>query len=173
VDWKTDPDTVALWTGVLAGVFSAVGCVAGGWVCDRMNRQMGYAAFGLLQAANAVAMALFRHDMANFILWTSIYSFVTGLTYAGFSAFVLEAMGRGAAATKYNAFASLSNFPIWYMTLIEGWAYRPEGRIYKRFGSSGFLLTEAVLCTVGLVIFLGVTSIVNARARGVPAAVAT
>ena len=52
-----------------------------------------------------------------------IYAFITGLTYAGFSAFVLEAMGLGAAATKFSLFASLSNMPIAYMTSIDDWAY--------------------------------------------------
>ncbi len=164
-DWHTGAAVVELWTGVLAGVFSAIGCVAGGWVCDRMNRQAGYMLFGALQAANAIAMALLPHTMAMFIVWTSVYSFITGLTYAGFSAFVLEAMGRGAAATKYNVFASLSNFPIWYMTLIDGWAHTH----YGRHGASAFLLVEAALCSAGLVVFLGVTSVVNARARWQPA----
>ena len=40
-----------------------------------------------------------------------------------FSAVVLEAIGLGAAATKYNVFASLSNMPIAYMTLRGGWAH--------------------------------------------------
>jgi MFS family permease len=157
-DWHTDANAVALWTGVLAGVFSAVGCVIGGYMCDRMNRQMAYALFGVWQACNCIVMAISPHTMPMFILWTSVYSLVTGFTYAGFSAFVLEAMGRGAAATKYNVFASLSNFPIWYMTLVDGWGY-------KHFQASGMLFTEAALGGVGLVLFLTVTSVVNARAR--------
>jgi MFS family permease len=157
-DWNADANTVELWTGVLAGVFSAVGCVVGGYICDRMNRQMAYAMFGILQALNVIAMALSPHTPNMFIVWTSIYAFITGLTYAGFSAFVLEAMGRGAAATKYNVFASLSNFPIWYMTLVDSWAY-------KVYHASGMLFAEAILGGVGLVLFLTVTSLVTARAR--------
>lgn len=157
-DWGTNANAVALWIGILAGVFSAVGCVAGGWMCDRMNRQMAYLLFGVWQAANCVVMAVSPHTQTMFILWTSVYSLVTGFTYAGFSAFVLEAMGRGAAATKYNIFASLSNTPIWYMTLLDGWGY-------KHFHASGMLYTEAIVGGIGLVLFLGVTSVVSARAR--------
>ena len=47
-----------------------------------------------------------------YTVMTSVYAFVTGLTYAGFTAFVLEAMGMGAAATKFSLYASLSNTPI-------------------------------------------------------------
>jgi len=75
----------------------------------------------------------------------------TGLTYAGFSAFVLEAMGRGAAATKYNVFASLSNTPIAYMTTVDGWAH-------TQYGPAGMLYTEALFALGGLVLFTVVFS---------------
>ena len=67
-------------------------------------------------------MALAPRTESMYILFTMAYALITGLTYAGFSAVVLEAIGLGAAATKYNAFASLSNMPIAYMTVVEGWA---------------------------------------------------
>ena len=90
-----------------------------------------------------------------------IYAFITGLTYAGFSAFVLEAMGLGAAATKFSLFASLSNMPIAYMTSIDGWAY-------ERWGAAGMLFTEAVMGAVGLVLFLGVLVVLPARKSATP-----
>ncbi len=145
-DWHASANTVALVTGVIGGLASAVGCVLGGWVCDRMNRQWAYALFGVLQALCAVAMGLAPHIEANYVAFTLLYAVITGLTYAGFSAFVLEAMGKGAAATKYNVFASLSNTPIAYMTSIDGWAH-------TRYGPSGMLFTEALLGAVGLVLF--------------------
>ena len=144
-DWRASADTVAFVTGVVGGFVSAAGCLVGGWVCDRMNRKAAYALFGVLQAACAVAMAFAPHSESMFIVWTTAYAFVTGLTYAGFSAFVLEAMGLGAAATKYNVFASLSNMPILYMSLVDGWAH-------TRWGPTGMLLTEAVCGTIGLVL---------------------
>lgn len=148
-DWRASADTVALVTGVAGGLVSAFGCLIGGWLCDRMDRKAAYAIYGVLQAACAVAMALAPRSEAMYVLFTSLYSFITGLTYAGFSAVVLEAMGLGAAATKYSVFASLSNTPIWYMTLVDGWA---QGR----WGSGGMLETEAVCCLLGLAVFLGV-----------------
>lgn len=42
------------------------------------------------------------HSENVFIVFTPAYAFITGLPYAGFSTFVLEAIGHGAAATKYN-----------------------------------------------------------------------
>ena len=92
-DWHASADTVALVTGVLGGIVSAVGCLVGGWLCDRMNRKTAYALYGVLQALCAVAMALAPRTEPMYIVFTTIYAFITGLTYAGFTAFVLEAMG--------------------------------------------------------------------------------
>jgi PAT family beta-lactamase induction signal transducer AmpG len=146
-DWRASANAVALVTGVVGGLVMAVGSIAGGWVCDRMNRKGAYAAYGVLQALFAVAMALSPHSERMYVVWTTVYAFITGLTYAGFTAFVLEAMGGGAAATKFSLFASLSNFPIMYMTTFDGAAH-------TRWGPSGMLYAEAVAGLIGLVGFL-------------------
>jgi predicted MFS family arabinose efflux permease len=153
-DWRASADTVALATGVLGGVLSAVGCLLGGWGCDRMNRKAAYVLYGALQAACAIGMGIAPRTQAMYILFTSLYSVITGLTYAGFTAFVLEAMGTGAAATKYNVFASLSNAPIYYMTLIDGWAH-------TRWGAGGMLNTEAAICLLGMILFFGFAAASN------------
>ncbi len=160
-DWHASAHTVELVTGILAGIISALGCLAGGWVCDRMNRKAAYAMYGVLQAASAVAMAVAPRTEAMYAVFTSLYAFITGLTYAGFSAFVLEAMGKGAAATKYNVFAALSNTPIAYMTRIDGHAH-------DRYGAAGMLYTEAVWCLGGLVVFALVAWVVVQLSRRKP-----
>ena len=137
-EWKASAETVALVTGTLGGVVSAVGCLIGGWLCDRMHRQNAYAWFGILQAASAVAVAVCPRSERMYILWALVYALTSGLSYAAFTAFVLEAIGKGAAASKYNALASLANFPIYYMTQIDGWAH-------DRWSSSGMFFTEAAL----------------------------
>jgi MFS family permease len=119
-EWRASDHTVALISGVLGGVISALGCLVGGWVCDRMDRKDAYVWFGIFQAASGIAMALLARTETMYVVLTSIYAFGSGLAFAAFSAFVLEAIGKGAAATKYNALASLSNIPIYYMTNIDG-----------------------------------------------------
>ena len=155
-DWQASANTVALVTGVLGGVLSAGGCLVGGWVCDRIDRKVAYVIYGVLQAACATGMAFAPRTEAMFIIWTCLYAVITGLTYAGFTAFVLEAMGTGAAATKYNVFASLSNTPIYYMTLVDGWAY-------TSWGARGMLNTEAAIGMLGMVLFFGVMLAVTKR----------
>ena len=159
-DWKATADTVALVTGLLSGVISAAGCIVGGWICDRMDRKVSYVVYGLLQAACAIGMALMPHTQTMFVAWASLYAFITGLTYAGFTAFVLEAIGKGAAATKYSVYASLSNFPIYYMTNVDGWAH-------DRWSATGMLFTEAALCVLGAAVFMGlIAALGRGRAPG-------
>jgi MFS transporter, PAT family, beta-lactamase induction signal transducer AmpG len=155
-DWQASAKTVELVTGVLGGLVSAAGCVIGGWLCDRMNRKAAYVFYGVLQAVCAAAMALAPRNENAYIVFTLVYAFITGLTYAGFSAFVLEAMGLGAAATKYNLFASLSNMPIAYVTSLDGWAY-------EHWGAAGMLFAEATAGAVGLLLFLGVLARLPAK----------
>ena len=154
LEWKASQDTVALWTGLIQGVVMMVGSLLGGWMCDRMNRKAAYALFGVLQAASAVAMGMMPHNERMFIVNTTIYAFATGLTYAGFYAFVFEAIGMGAAATKVSVFASVSNFPIWYMMLLDGW-------VGDRWKGSVMLYTEATMGMLGLVLFIAFAAIVQ------------
>lgn len=146
-DWRASAGTVALVTGVLGGLVMAVGCVVGGWICDRMDRKTAYILFGLMQAACAAAMGFLPHSESNYVVFTLLYAFITGFTYAGFTAFVLEIMGVGAAATKFSLFASLSNFPIQWVTSIDGWAY-------KKHGPAGMLYVEALVGVAGMIVFM-------------------
>jgi MFS family permease len=155
-DWHASANTVALVTGVLGGVVSMAGCLVGGYLCDRIDRKRAYVLYGALQAACAVAMALAPRTEAMYILFTMVYALITGLTYAGFSAVVLEAIGLGAAATKYNVFASLSNMPIMYMTVIEGWAQ-------TRWNVGVMLYVEAVLAAAGMLVFVAAVALAGKR----------
>ena len=156
-DWHASANTVALATGVFSGVVSALGCLAGGYGSDRMDRKTAYLLYGLLMAMCTVAMALAPRTEAMYVVFTLTYAFIQGLTYAGFTAVVLETIGLGAAATKYNVYASLSNMPIAYMTLVDGWAH-------TRWGAAGLLNVEAAIGVLGLVAFLGISIALPRRA---------
>jgi MFS family permease len=149
-DWHASANTVALATGVFSGIVSALGCLAGGYGSDRMDRKTSYALYGLLMAMCTVAMAIAPRTEAMYVVFTLIYAFIQGLTYAGFTAVVLETIGLGAAATKFNVYASLSNMPIAYMTLVDGWAH-------TRWGAAGLLNVEAAIGVLGIIVFVAVT----------------
>jgi len=160
-DWHASADTVALVTGVIGGLVSAIGCLVGGYLCDRMDRKTAYALYGLLQAVCAIGMAIAPRTEAMYIVFTTVYAFISGLTYAGFSAVVLDAIGLGAVATKYNLFASLSNMPIAYMTLVAGWAH-------TRWGPTGMLATEAVICILAILVFVVIARMTRTHRPAAP-----
>ena len=160
--WHASAGTVELATGVASGLITAAGCLVGGWICDRMHKQKAYILFGVLQVLCAWGMAYSPHTQLMYIIWTSLYSFTLGFAYAGFSAVVFEAIGRGAASTKYTMYSSLSNFPIYYVTIIEGIAY-------TKWGPRGMLNTEAACGVVGIVLFLILLQFMN-KSKPLPAA---
>ena len=103
----------------------------------------------MLQATFAVMMAYAPRTELMFILGTSFYAVSSGLIYAGFSSFTLEAIGKGAVATKYNVFASFSYIPIYFMLYVDEWAH-------KKWGAFGMLNIEAVMGLFGMLLFFTV-----------------
>jgi MFS family permease len=161
-DWRASADVVALVNGALGGIVSMFGCVFGGYASDVMDRKTAYCSFGVTLAICAVAMAMAPRTEAMFIIFTCLYAFILGFCYAAFGAVTLEAIGGGAAATKYNLIASVSNMPIAYLTMINGWAQ-------ARWGSGGMLYVEAACGTAAVALF----AIVATAARALPPREAT
>ena len=149
-EWHASANLVALINGVGSGVASALGCLAGGYLSDRFDRKGAYIVFGLTLGACAVAMALFPRTASDYVIFTLLYAFMSGVCFAGFSAVTLETIGHGAAATKYNVFAGLSNIGIGYLTGTEGLAY-------SRWGSHGLLYADGAAAVVSAVAFTAVT----------------
>jgi MFS family permease len=157
-DWQANPDTVALVTGVLNGVVSAIGCVMGGWIADRVGRWWSYFGSGVAIAIVAILMALAPKTPLTFTIGVLVYSLFCGMAYAAFSAIVLLAMGRGAASTKYATLSSLGNIPVVYMTASNGW-------VHDRFGTAWMLHSEALVAIVCIVLGLAVLRWLNVPRR--------
>jgi MFS transporter, PAT family, beta-lactamase induction signal transducer AmpG len=145
-DWHASVTAVELASGTLSGVISLLGCLAGGYCSDLIDRKLAYVVYGLLLGICALAMALATHSQANYVLFVLLYSFISGVCYAGFTAVTFEAIGGGAAATKYNVFACLANIPTAYLAAIEGWAR-------THHGVNAFLYVDFVAPILGLLIF--------------------
>lgn len=146
-DWRASADQVALVGGLLSGVVAIIGSVAAGFICDWIGRKRAYIGFGVALSAIALVMAFGPRTPMAFILLATVYNLALGFIYGAFSAMVLEAIGKGAAATKYNMVASLSNVPIFVMTLANGWAY-------ERWGSAGMLVFEAAAGVAAIAVYL-------------------
>jgi MFS family permease len=152
--WGAGEREVGLMQGVVAGLVTTVGCFAGGWLCQRVAPRTAYAGIGLLLALVAAGMAACPATVLMYVAWNLFYALVVGLAYAAFTALVLDAMGAGAGATKYNVFASLSNFPLWWLGLVLG-------KAAERWGPRAMLLTEAAFGALAVALF----ALVVARVR--------
>lgn len=143
--WETPAETVAIVSGVLGGIVSAAGCLFGGWFSDQMSRRVAYVLSGVFLAGVALLMAISPRNVYTYVGFTLAYQFVSGMCYGCFTAFVLEVIGLGAIATKYNALASLSNIPITYMTVILG-------SVSTDHGARTMLLVDAGAGMIGLAV---------------------
>ena len=161
--WGAGAETVEWVQGLLAGLVSMAGCITGGYGCNRWGSRRAYIGYGLVMAGVALAMAYLPATLPVYIGGNMAYSFTTGLTYAAFTGFVLDAIGAGNAATKYNGFASLSNSPIWYMGLVLA-------AVDTRFGHRNMLVVEAACAVAGVLVFMVAANVHRLR-RPVPAAV--
>ena len=157
-DWRASPDQVALVSGVLNGVISAIGCVIGGWVADRVGRWWAYFGSGVFIALVAIIMAVVPRTPNAFTVGVLAYALACGMAYAAFSAIVLLAIGRGAAATKYATLSSLGNLPVVYMTAANGW-------VHDRFGTAWMLHFEALIAIVCILLALAVLQRINPPRR--------
>ncbi|MFO0833634.1 MAG: MFS transporter [Phycisphaerales bacterium] len=163
--WGATEDTVALVSGTLNGVISGIGCLFAGEVCARINSRKVYAGVALLMAAISAGMAMSPFTKTNYVVYSLVYAFVVGMSYTAFTGFVLDAIGKGAAATKYNVFASLSNTPITYMGLVLAWAQ-------TKGGEKAMLFTDAGAGVVGLIVLGLVAAVLTPRSTPSPPAAA-
>jgi PAT family beta-lactamase induction signal transducer AmpG len=145
--WQAGASEVELVQGLLSGLVTVFGCFLGGWICNKINSRTAYAFFGIFLALIATGMAISPATVNMYIAWNIIYAFGVGLSYAAFTAMVLMAIEKDAAATGYNVYASLSNFPLWWMGLLLGF-------VAQRKGPRLMLFTEAILGVIGVILFL-------------------
>jgi PAT family beta-lactamase induction signal transducer AmpG len=149
-DWKTDADTVALVTGLLSGVVSAIGCIAGGFIADRWGNWISYLGFGVLCAFITGGMALFPYQPIVYVTGVLAYAFTGGLMNAAFTSILLFATGKKNAATKFSLLVSIGNLSFVYMTSVDGWIHDKHNSKYMLMVEAVLGLTSVLICTIAL-----------------------
>jgi MFS family permease len=114
-------EVVAFVGGPLGQVLTAIGALAGGYLCDRTNRRAMYLLAGALTAVCGIGMALSPPSESTFVWGALIYALITGFCYSAFTATVLETIGGGtaAASTRYSMFVAAGNAGIAYVGLVD------------------------------------------------------
>lgn len=145
-DWRAGADVVALLSGAAGGVSTLVGSLAGGWICDRVDRRAALCGLGLLLSAVAAAMALGPRTPMALLGFGLLYALVAGAALAAFTAAMLDALGRGAAATKYTLLGCIGQVSyIWLASLDAG--------VHDHSGAAVMLLTEAAVGVAAVAVF--------------------
>jgi MFS family permease len=144
-EWKASADTVALTGGVITGVVSGVAALLGGYVCDAMDRRTAYCLFGVLIAVELVVAAWLPRTATVWIVASVLYQALVAACYAAYSAVVLEVIGRGAAATKFNLMASVANVPVTIMPWFDGVMHDRHGTDAMFYGEASLSVAAAVL----------------------------
>jgi MFS family permease len=147
-DWHANVDTIALTTGILSGVFSALGSAAGGYMADKMGVWSSYFITGILSAVTAIVMAVCNYSPVVFIVGVLVYAFVLGMCYAAFSATLLFAIGKKSASTKYSLLSSFANLPVVYMTATVGWAHDYKGNRFMLFTEAFAAIAAVAVCVI-------------------------
>lgn len=137
-EWRVSANATALLTGALSAGAGALGCLVAGWWADWSDRRIVYLASGGLLAGVGLALAVTPRGPAMFAAGVLAHYLVVGMCDAAFSALILGAVGRRAAATKYIVISSIGNVPTLYMTPLSGW-------VHDRAGTTVMLEVEAVV----------------------------
>ncbi len=144
-EWRVNGDLVALVGGVGSGLVSIGGALLGGYVCDLMDRRTAYCLFGCLVLPVLVATAFAPRTPMVWVASSLAYGAVIAACYAAYSAVVLEVIGQGAAATKFNFMASVSNVPVTVMPIVDGVLHDKAGANAMFFGESALSVAAALL----------------------------
>lgn len=158
-DWHAGVHEVLIVSGLLGGGVQIAGSLFGGMLSDRADKKLVYCAGGIALSIASIAMMLGPRTPAGFILFALIYAFIMGICYGAFTAVVLEAIGKGAAATKFTLMICVSNIGVQGMQLFDG-------VLHDRHGVAGMLVGEALLGIAGVVLFvlvIAVTARTNAK----------
>lgn len=144
--WGAGAREVGFVQGILAALMSTLGSFLVGRFFNSRKAHAAYLVSGILLVLVTLFMAVSPHTVFMYVTWNLIYSLALGVSYAAFTGMVLMAIGPGMASTGYNIFASLGNFPFWWVGLLLGW-------IADHLGPRTMLLTESALGIAGLGVY--------------------
>ena len=164
---------------LISTIVSAVGCIVGGLLSDRLGRRKMLALYLFATAIPTVYLAWYMHQWgwimprdpkkidpaaipASLVLafWACsiAYSVFQGLMYGTRSALFMDVCTPAVAATQFTAYMAVLNLVIWYSSTWQGWSI-------ERWGYPATLLVDALLGLVGLVLLPFMTPV-----RGIPTA---
>jgi MFS family permease len=144
-EWHVSADLAAGVGGLGTGLIAIPAALIGGLLCDVMDRRLCYCLLGCA-VVPVLTTAVFLPRTP--LCWTAIslaYAAVGAACFGAFMAVVLEVIGEGAAATKFNLMASISNVTPALMPVVEGFLHDRGGSNLMFWGESALSLAAALL----------------------------
>lgn len=146
VDYHAPMQMVIWVTGFGGALFTVIGAVVGGHLCDHMDRRNGYLLSGAVSAVASGAMMLAPISPVVFAVGASAYLVGAGFCYGAFNALALELTDGEpfTAGARLSLFNAAANGPVAYMTWLDGQGDR-------LWGVRGLLGVDTAGNIVGLV----------------------
>jgi PAT family beta-lactamase induction signal transducer AmpG len=155
-------------------VLNALGCVAGGWLSDKLGRRKALALYvALLAVPNLVlAFAMYRHGWIMpvdprdpnrptpatslmLVFWgaTLVFAVFNGLMYGARSALYMDISNPAVAATQFTAYMAMMNLVIsysafWQPKAVVKWGYPTTLAADALFGLVSIVLLPLTLIRV-------------------------
>jgi hypothetical protein len=143
-------DSVAWMNGLLGGLLTAAGSLAGAALPARISAPVVYLSVAIVNSATLAVLWLGPMTPATYYLGVMLYLFTVGTAYGLFTAVVLEFLGASgkSGCGRYSIINSLGNIPVLYMIVVDGWGA-------DRWGVRGLTGSECVVGGLGATLLLG------------------
>ena len=137
-DFNAPESAVANITGIGVAIACSLGTLVGGVLCSRYSRGIVYVLMGMGGALCAIFMMLTPHTLLFFSAGLLAYSFVQGISFTAFTAFLLDLTGKKnpLAATQISVLNAAVNVPILYTAWLDG-------HVHDRFGLNAMFAVDA------------------------------
>jgi PAT family beta-lactamase induction signal transducer AmpG len=124
-EFHTSENWMATINGPANAVLCSLGCVAAVYVSRWISVRLAYILTGLIAAVVTGVMMFSPRTMLVFTVGRLLYSFLEGINFAIYSAYLYELVGPNnpLAGTQVSLLSAASCLPIVYMTALDGFGF--------------------------------------------------
>jgi PAT family beta-lactamase induction signal transducer AmpG len=128
-DYRISGQQVAWINGLGGALLMAGGAISASLISTAVRAPVAYLLVCLTNAASTAVLWLGPQRPAIYFVGVVLYLFTVGACYALFTAVVLEFLGASgkSGSSRYAIINSLGNFPVAYMSYLDGRAYAQWG----------------------------------------------
>ena len=148
-DYRMSGQQVAWINGLGGALLMAAGALSASLISTRVRAPVAYLMVCLTNAFSTAVLWLGPQRPDVYVIGVVLFLFTVGAAYALFTAVVLEFLGNSgkSGSSRYAIINSLGNFPVAYMSFLDG-------RAYAHWGPRGMPGADALLSMAGATLLL-------------------